>query len=105
VLQHISHPIHKNKRRASDASSPGDTKMKRPRSGESSNDTDDDVIIIDDPTGYPGGGQEKMIPKHQSSKQQNKTKPSPEEKLNFVDTVNFFRLDPRALGYLRLNYQ
>lgn len=66
---------------------------------------DDDVIIIDDPTGRADGGQEKMTPKHQCSKQQNKAKPSPEEKLNFIDTVNFFRLDPKALGYLRHSYQ
>jgi len=66
---------------------------------------DDDVIIIDDPTDRPGSGQETIIPKHQFSKQQNKAQPSSEEKLNFVDTVNFFRLDPKALGYLRHNYQ
>lgn len=102
VLQCIGHPIQKNKRRPSDTP-PGDNRMKRPRSEPLDDDADDEVIIIDDPTGPSGGRQEKIISKPQTVNQQNnKTKLSPEDKLNIVDTVNFFKLDPKALGYIRL---
>jgi len=94
VLQLIRHPIHKNKRRVSDASSPNN-KSKRPRLGATDDDGDDDVIIIDDPM----GGQENQIPKLQPQQQQKKKiELSPEEQLKPVDIVNFFRLDPKALG-------
>jgi hypothetical protein len=87
------------KRRASDAPSPGDNKLKRPRSGPSNTDLDDDIIIID-PAGPAGGGQENRLPKNKL--QQQKKELSPEEQLNSLDTVNFFRLDPKKLGYVQL---
>jgi len=93
---YIHHPLHKNKRRASDASLPGD-KPKHPRSSE--NGCHDGVIIIDGPTDPPSGGQENLIPKLQSRPQQKKKKELiPEEQLDPMDTVKNFRLDPKALG-------
>lgn len=100
VLQRLHHAIPKMKRRASDAPPPGDYKPKRPRSGPSNVDLDDDIIVIDDPAGPAGGGQENRLPKNKP--QQQKKELSHEEQLNSLDTVNFFRLDPKKLGYVQL---
>jgi hypothetical protein len=45
--------------------------------------------------GLSGGGQENVVPEQHQNK---KTRINPEEELDPVDTVNFFRLDPKALG-------
>ena len=98
ILQYIRNPVHKNKRRASDASSHGDDKAKRRRSDPTNNDSDDDVIVVDGPI---TGGQENVVAKPQGQQQQKNRKKelSSENKLDPIDVVNCFRLDPKALGY------
>ncbi|KZP23665.1 hypothetical protein FIBSPDRAFT_452708 [Athelia psychrophila] len=78
VLQHILHPIHKEKRHGAG-------------SGQTAND-EKDVIVIPDDDDDDG-------PKPQpTTKLTHPARINPEHKLDPLEIINFFRLDPKALG-------
>lgn len=89
ILQHLRHPVHKNKRRASDSLSPDNNngKAKRPRSSE--------PIDVDEYVDSTGEVQANPQPR----KQQEDRGPGRniEEKLNPMDTIDFFRVNPDQL--------
>lgn len=83
ILQYIRHPVHPNKRRASDSmSSPRGGSNKRQRSCDDENE----VVIIEDPTPTPSPS--------------SKGKQNERDELNPLDVVNWFRLDTGTLRYV-----
>jgi len=85
ILQHLRHPIHKNKRKSSDGPPHDNNALKRARSETKENSSGDD-IILDESRSTPGGRQVTLSPKRA------------EDRMDFADIVNFFRLDPKTLG-------